>query len=102
MKNLKNLELCQDEPLPKLPVARAVWKPQPDFKISSASWISSGGSHHRALSKALDGEVIEDFASISGIEFLHIDQDSMVSEERKELRNNEAYYYLNKGFTVAG
>ena len=27
----------QDEPLPKLPVARAFLKPQPDFKISAAS-----------------------------------------------------------------
>ena len=44
-----------------------------------------------ALSKALNGEVVEDFASISGIEFFHIDQDSTVSEERKELRNNEVY-----------
>ena len=55
-----------------------------------------------ALSKALNGEVVEDFASISGIEFFHIDQDSTVSEERKELRNNEVYYYSNKGFTFAG
>ena len=102
MKNLKNLELCQDEPLPKLPVARAVWKPQPDFKISAASWINSGGSHHRTLRKALNGEVMEDFASISGIEILNIDQDSTVSEEQKELRNSEVYYYSNKGFTFAG
>lgn len=92
MKNLKNLEFCQNEPLPKLPVARAVWKPQPGFKISAASWINSGGSHHCILSKALNVEVIEEFVSISGIEFLHIDQGSTVSEERRELGNNEVYY----------
>lgn len=81
----------QDEQLPKLPFARAVWKPQPDFKISAASWINSGGSHHPILRKALNGEVMEDFASITGIEILNIDQDSTVSEGRKELRNNEVY-----------
>ena len=90
-----------DEPLPKLPVARAVWKPQPDFKISAASWIYSGGSHHPLFRKALNGEVMEDFASITGIEFLHIEQDSTVSEVLKELRNNEVYYHANKGFSFA-
>jgi len=91
-----------DEPLPKLPVARAVWKPRPDFKTSAASWIYSGGSHHPVFSKALNSEVMEDFASISGIEFLHIDQSSTVSEVRKELRNNEVFYHANKGFSFAG
>ncbi len=91
-----------DEPLPKLPVARAVWKPEPDFKTSAASWIYSGGSHHPVFSKALNSEIMEDFASISGIEFLHIDQNSTVNEVRKELRNNEVFYHANKGFSFAG
>lgn len=91
-----------DEPLPNLPVARAVWMPHPDFKTSAASWIYSGGSHHPVFSKALNSEVMEDFASIAGIELVHIDRNSTVSGIRKELKNNEVYYYTNKGFSYAG
>ena len=39
-----------DEPLPKLPVARAVWKPRPDFQVSTEAWLTAGGPHHTVLS----------------------------------------------------
>lgn len=91
-----------DQPLPKLPVARAVWKPQPDFKTSATSWIYAGGSHHPVFSKALNSEIMEDFASIAGIEIVCIDRDSSVSSIRKELRSNEVFYHTNKGFSFAG
>ena len=42
-----------DAPLPKLPVARAVWVPQPDLKIAAAAWIYAGGAHHTGFSQAL-------------------------------------------------
>ncbi len=84
--------VAPDEPLPKLPVARAVWKPRPDFKTSAVSWIQAGGSHHPIFSKALTAEILEDFATIAGIEMLHIDGASTVSAIRKELRSNEVYY----------
>ncbi len=91
-----------DEPLPRLPVARAVWKPQPNFKTAAASWIYAGGSHHPVFSKALDAEVLEDFASIAGIELVTIDRDTTVSYIRKELRSNEVFYHANQGFSFAG
>ncbi|MEM9160591.1 MAG: L-arabinose isomerase, partial [Verrucomicrobiota bacterium] len=91
-----------EAPLPNLPVARAVWVPQPDFKTSAASWIHAGGSHHPIFSKALTAEVLEDFATIAGIEMIHIDGNSTVSDVRKELRSNEVYYHSNKGFSFAG
>ncbi len=91
-----------DEPLPNLPVARAVWMPQPEFKTSAACWIYAGGSHHPVFSKALNSEVMEDFASIAGIELVHINRDSTVSGIRKELKNNEVYYHTSKGFSFAG
>ena len=43
-----------DEPLPKLPVARAVWEPKPDLATSAESWITAGGPHHTVLSTAVD------------------------------------------------
>ncbi len=37
--------VAADEPLPKLPVAQAVWEPKPDFKTACAAWIWAGGAH---------------------------------------------------------
>jgi L-arabinose isomerase len=85
------------EPLPKLPVARAVWRPQPDLKTSAAAWILAGGSHHTSFSQALTVEHLEDFAEIAGIEFLLINQDTTLSAFKKELRWNEMYYLLAQG-----
>jgi L-arabinose isomerase len=83
-------------------VARAVWKPKPDFKTSAASWIYAGGSHHPVFSKALTSEVLEDFAAIAGIEMVLINDSTTVSELRKELRFGEVYYHAAKGFSFAG
>ncbi|MFL3656660.1 MAG: L-arabinose isomerase [Opitutales bacterium] len=91
-----------EAPLPKLPVARAVWKPKPDFKTSAASWIYAGGSHHPVFSQALKSEVLQDFAAIAGIELVSIDRSTNVNELRKELRFNDAYYHMNRGFSFAG
>ncbi len=85
------------EPLPKLPVARAVWRPQPNLKTSAAAWILAGGSHHTGFSQALTAEHLEDFAEIAGIEFLLINQDTTLSAFKKELRWNEMYYLLAQG-----
>ena len=43
-----------EAPLPKLPVARALWIPKPDFKTGLAAWIYAGGAHHTVFSQALD------------------------------------------------
>ncbi len=32
--------------LPKLPVARVLWKPYPDMRTGCAAWILAGGAHH--------------------------------------------------------
>ena len=42
-----------DEPLPRLPVARAVWKPAPSLATSAESWLIAGGPHHTVLSTAV-------------------------------------------------
>ncbi|MBL4575873.1 MAG: L-arabinose isomerase [Opitutaceae bacterium] len=91
-----------DEALPKLPVARAVWEPKPDFKTSAASWIYAGGSHHPVFSKALTSEVLEDFAVIAGIEVVLINDKTTVSELRRDLRLGEVYHHSAKGFSFAG
>jgi L-arabinose isomerase len=86
-----------ERPLPNLPVARALWAPQPDFKTATAAWILAGGAHHTAFSYALTAEHLEDFAQMAGIEFLLIDSETRLSEFQRELRWNEVYYLLAKG-----
>jgi L-arabinose isomerase len=83
-----------DEELPKLPVARVVWKPKPDLKTAAAAWIHAGGAHHTAFSPVITPEHMEDFASMAGIEMVLIDENTDLRRLRNELRWNEAYYGL--------
>lgn len=87
-----------DKPLPKLPVARVVWQPKPNLKTAAAAWILSGGPHHTGFSQGITAKHMEDFAEIAGIEYLLIDEDTKLSEIKKELMWNEAYYHLSTGF----
>jgi L-arabinose isomerase len=86
--------LAPDQPLPKLPVARAVWTCRPDFRTAVRAWIFAGGAHHTGFSQALDAEHLEDFATIAGIEFLLIDADTRRRAFEQEVRTNEVYYHL--------
>ncbi len=86
-----------DAELPKLPVARALWIPQPNLKIGAASWIYAGGAHHTAFSQAITAEYIEDFSEMAGIEYVHIGKETNLSGFKKELKWNEMYYMLAKG-----
>jgi L-arabinose isomerase len=86
-----------DAPLPKLPVARAVWKPAPDFSTSVESWLTAGGPHHTVLSTAVDIEALEDFAVIAGVELARIDAGTTTQRFRRELQWDQAYYRLAHG-----
>jgi L-arabinose isomerase len=89
--------VAADAPLPKLPVARALWQPQPDFKTAAAAWIYAGGAHHTGFSFDLSAEHLQDFAEMAGMEFLLIDQTTTVTDFKKELRWNDLYYHLARG-----
>jgi L-arabinose isomerase len=82
------------KPLAKLPVARAVWVPRPDFATSAGCWILAGGAHHSGFSQCLTKEHMEDFAGMADIEFLSIDRDTKLSDFKKELRWNDTHYQL--------
>ena len=86
-----------DEPLPNLPVARAVWKPAPDFATSAAAWLTAGAAHHTVLSTQVGVDVFEDFAEIARAELLVIDRDTTLKGFQKEVRWNQAYYRLAQG-----
>jgi L-arabinose isomerase len=87
-----------DAPMPKLPVARALWIPKPDLKAGAAAWIYAGGAHHTGFSQVLTWEHLSDFAEMAGIEFLHINAETTLPAFKNELRWNEVYYALAKGF----
>jgi len=89
--------VAPDAPLPKLPVARALWVPRPDLKVAAAAWIHAGSSHHTAFSLAVTPEHLQDFADMAGVEFVLIDEETRLRDVQKELRWNEAYYLMAKG-----
>ena len=83
-----------DEPLPRLPVARAVWVPQPNLKTAAAAWILAGGAHHTGFSQALTGAHLEEFAEMASLEFVLIDEATRLRQFKNELRWSEVYYHL--------
>jgi L-arabinose isomerase len=84
-------------PLPKLPVARAVWKCRPDFKTACAAWIYAGGAHHTAYSYSVNMEHMQSFADIAGVELVRIDGHTKLPLFLQMLRSNEVYYHLAQG-----
>ncbi|HZD98444.1 MAG TPA: L-arabinose isomerase, partial [Micromonosporaceae bacterium] len=77
-----------DEPLPKLPVARAVWRPLPDLATSAEAWLTAGGPHHTVLSLAVGAEEVADLADMAGVELLLIDADTTARGFTREIRQN--------------
>ena len=82
--------------LPKLPVARVLWKPYPDMQTGCAAWILAGGAHHTCYSQNLSAEYLEDFAEMAGIEMILIDKTTTIRNLKKELRFNEVAYQFNQ------
>ena len=86
-----------DEPLARLPVARAVWAPHPDLRTSTESWLLAGGPHHTVLSTAVGLDALRDLAEIARTELVVIDPGTTVSRLRDEMRWSAAYYRLADG-----
>jgi L-arabinose isomerase len=85
-----------EAPLPKLPVAHALWIPRPNLKTAAAAWIYAGGAHHTSFGYSIKAEHLRDFSEMAGIEFLLIDERTDLNEFKKELRWNDLYYRMNK------
>jgi L-arabinose isomerase len=96
---LVNEVTCVTAPkaMPNLPVARAMWKPLPDFKTAAAAWIYAGGAHHSAFSTAVTIEHLRDFAAIAGIELVHVGANTCINGLKDRLRWSEMYYHLGQG-----
>ncbi|RKD88493.1 L-arabinose isomerase [Mangrovibacterium diazotrophicum] len=94
---VNTVDCIETKLLPKLPVASALWIPQPNFEIGAAAWILAGGTHHTSFSYDLTVEYMEDFAEMAGVEFVLIDKNTTISQFKNELRWNDLYYHLAKG-----
>ena len=78
--------------LPRLPVARALWKPRPNLETSATAWIYAGGAHHSVFSQSVTSEQLRMFADITGTEMVLIDGSTAIDEFRNTLRLNEVFY----------
>ncbi|KDN87509.1 L-arabinose isomerase [Kitasatospora cheerisanensis] len=82
------------EPLPELPVARAVWQPRPNLHTSTEAWLTAGAPHHTVLTAALGTEELDDLAEMLATELVVIDADTSMRAFTRELRWNQAYHRL--------
>ena len=80
--------------MPKLPVARALWVPRPDFKRGCQAWLLAGGAHHTSFSQAVTAEHLEDLAGMLGVEHVHIGHGTDLSALKRELRWNDIAFRM--------
>lgn len=82
------------EAMPKLPVARIIWKPLPNLKDAAEAWILAGGAHHTAFSFDITAEHMLDWAEMTGIEVLLINENMNMSAYKNELRWNNVIWKI--------
>lgn len=86
----------QPHALPKLPVARAVWKALPSLDVAAEAWILAGGAHHTVYTQAVTAEHLRILAEIFGIEYLLIDEKTDIPSFKNEINWNELAYGLRR------
>lgn len=96
---VNEVEVREPKPLPKLPVACALWKPMPNFEVGAGTWILAGGTHHSSFSFSVTTEMLQDYAEIADIELLLIDKNTTFNNFKFEMKVNEVYYMLNKALS---
>ena len=79
-------------PMPNLPVGHAVWRSKPDFRTAATAWLAAGASHHTAMSNQITTRVVQDFAVMTGVELLVIDDSTTIESAERELRLNSATF----------
>jgi L-arabinose isomerase len=84
--------------MPKLPVARALWKCRPNFEDACTAWIYAGGAHHTGFSHVVTTEMLEDFGAMAWLEVVIIDADTKIRQFKQELTWNDAAYGLKSGW----
>ena len=81
-----------EQEMPKLPVARVLWKPEPSLEVSTEAWIYAGGAHHTVFSYIVTTDELIDWANELGIEVVVIDQQTTLRQFQNELKWNDISY----------
>lgn len=71
--------------MPNLPVARVMWKAMPDLLTGAHAWILAGGAHHTVLSYDATAGMMEDFAEMMDMEFVHISESTTIEGLKQQL-----------------
>ncbi|HQD50816.1 MAG TPA: L-arabinose isomerase [Defluviitaleaceae bacterium] len=85
--NVMAIEPAKD--MPKLPVARVLWKPEPSLYEGAEAWILAGGAHHTSFSYNVTAEQMIDWAEMAQIEYVLINKDTNILNLRNQLRWND-------------
>ncbi|MCT4596610.1 MAG: L-arabinose isomerase [Vallitalea sp.] len=80
--------------MPKLPVAQAMWVPQPSLEEGAKAWILAGGAHHTVYSMDVNTEQLIDFAEFMDIETVIINNNTNLSTFRQELKLQDLVWNL--------
>lgn len=93
--------ICQDieavKPIldmPNLPVARVMWRAEPNLRTGAECWILAGGAHHTVLTYDATPEMLRDWARMMEIEFVHITKDTTPDALERELFLNDLAWKL--------
>jgi len=80
--------------MPKLPVARVLWKPQPSLRVAAEAWIRAGGAHHTGFSFNVTTDQMVSWAEMTGIECAVIDKSTTPRAFENELRWSDIAWKL--------
>ena len=75
--------------MPKLPVAQAMWIPQPDFTTGLEGWLWAGGAHHTGYSTQIGSVHLQIYADLLGIEYVRIGRGTSLEQVRTQIAVQE-------------
>jgi len=87
---VENVEL--PAPMPNLPVGHAVWKSKPDFATATTAWMAAGAAHHTAMSTQTSMTTWRDFARMTGVELVSIDETTTIDDVERDLALGAVYW----------
>ena len=66
------VEFIKPMKMPKLPVARIMWKILPSFSEGTEFWLENGGGHHAVISNSLTIDDLILLAKLTNLEFTYL------------------------------
>lgn len=86
--------IAVEKDMPKLPVARTLWKLKPSMEVGAEAWILAGGAHHTVFSYEVTTEDLVDWAEMMDIEYVVINEKTDLYDLKQTLKMNELLWKL--------